>query len=134
MKIIGLFFFFIFIIVFPNYSADYYFANVNIDSGLPSNVTSAIVQDNRGFIWIGTEKGLCRYDAYSMVYFNKESQHLRLPSNRISSLLLDGDMLWVGTWEKLSACLYRASMCHFDIGTTLFLFLLDSHRIDFSTC
>jgi len=101
MKIIGLFFFFIFIIVFPNYSADYYFANVNIDSGLPSNVTSAIVQDNRGFIWIGTEKGLCRYDAYSMVYFNKESQHLRLPSNRISSLLLDGDMLWVGTWEKL---------------------------------
>lgn len=78
-----------------------YFSSLRYENGLPSNVTNSIVQDNDGFIWIGTDEGLCRYDGHTMLYFNKETSNQLLPSNRISSLLLDGDYIWVGTWDKL---------------------------------
>jgi len=80
--------------------AENYFSSLTSENGLPSNVTNSIVQDPRGFIWIGTENGLCRYDGYNMTLFNKESPH-KLPSNKVSALLLDGETIWVGTWDKL---------------------------------
>ncbi len=35
-----------------------------IEDGLPSNFVYAIAQDDRGFIWVGTDDGLSRYDGY----------------------------------------------------------------------
>lgn len=35
---------------------------LTMDDGLQSNQVRAILQDERGFIWIGTQGGLCRYD------------------------------------------------------------------------
>ena len=94
-------------------AAENYFSGLSIENGLPSNVTSAIVQDTQGFIWIGTDKGLCRYDAYSMLCFNKENATYPLPSNRISALLIDGDNLWVGTWNQL--CLLNTKTFEIEI-------------------
>ena len=41
---------------------DYRQRQLTMDDGLPSNSVRAVLQDGRGFLWIGTDKGLCRYD------------------------------------------------------------------------
>ena len=39
---------------------------LTVENGLSHNEVTAIVQDNDGFIWIGTRGGLNRYDGYEM--------------------------------------------------------------------
>ncbi|TCO07204.1 hybrid sensor histidine kinase/response regulator transcription factor [Natronoflexus pectinivorans] len=79
-----------------------FFTNLNIEDGLSSNMTNSIVQDEYGFIWIGTQEGLCRFDGYKMTYFQNENHPASLSSNNISSLLLDDDHIWIGTWDGLN--------------------------------
>ncbi|WP_449437601.1 two-component regulator propeller domain-containing protein [Pedobacter steynii] len=50
-----------------------------IADGLPSKNTTATLKDRRGFIWIGTENGLCRFDGYTFkVFYHKEETILPL--------------------------------------------------------
>ncbi|WP_329740568.1 diguanylate cyclase [Dyella sp. A6] len=42
------------------------FAHIGIAQGLPDSITTALAQDRRGLIWIGTMGGLVRYDGYRM--------------------------------------------------------------------
>ena len=78
-----------------------FFTNLTIENGLSSNVTNSIVQDDYGFIWIGTQEGLCRYDGYKMTSFQNNNTAQSISSNNISSLLNDGEHIWVGTWNGL---------------------------------
>ena len=39
-------------------------------NGLPSNKITSIKQDNKGYLWIGTNEGLSRYDGNSFVNYN----------------------------------------------------------------
>lgn len=59
----------------------------------------AICEDLSGFIWIGTENGLNRYDGYNFnKFFHDDSDSLSLMSNYIRSLYADKDgTLWIGT-------------------------------------
>lgn len=41
-----------------------YFENLNLQDGLPNNSVKAVLQDEMGFIWLGTINGLFRYDGY----------------------------------------------------------------------
>ena len=41
---------------------DYLYRNITMDNGLPSNTVRNIAQDKYGFIWFGTDNGLCRFD------------------------------------------------------------------------
>lgn len=43
-------------------SVDYGLRMITMDDGLMSNAVRNIVQDRYGFIWFGTDNGLCRYD------------------------------------------------------------------------
>jgi ligand-binding sensor domain-containing protein len=43
-------------------SSKYNFRNIDNSNGLNSNDVFALTQDRKGYIWIGTEKGLQRYD------------------------------------------------------------------------
>ena len=79
----------------------FYFSNLRQEEGLPSNVTNSIVQDKTGFVWIGTGNGVCRYDGYNTMVFQSDGSPHSLPTNNTSCLLMDGDTLWVGTWEGL---------------------------------
>ncbi|TNE55574.1 MAG: hypothetical protein EP338_02040 [Bacteroidetes bacterium] len=38
--------------------------NYTIEHGLPSNETYQVFQDSRGFIWIGTDRGVSRFNGY----------------------------------------------------------------------
>ena len=66
---------------------------------LTDNRFHAICEDLSGFIWIGTENGLNRYDGYNYFkYFHSDDDSLSLLSNYIRSLYTDVDgTLWIGT-------------------------------------
>jgi len=53
----------------------------NLDKGLPTDLTKCIVQDALGFIWIGTDDGLVRFDGKNSLIFNRQ-----LPSNYVKGL------------------------------------------------
>ncbi len=66
--------------------------------GLSQNRIFDIVQDNLGFIWIGTEDGLNRYDGYEFkVFKNMPGDSTSLNSNFVQTLHISqkGD-LWLG--------------------------------------
>ena len=66
---------------------------------LSNNRFQAICEDESGFIWIGTENGLNRYDGYNFYkFFHDNNDSLSLMSNYIRSLYSDEDgTLWIGT-------------------------------------
>ena len=75
------------------------FNNLSIKEGLSQNTVTAIMQDDRGFIWAGTRDGLNRYDGRSFVVFRHDkSDSTTLSNNSITSLLQSNDgHIWIGT-------------------------------------
>jgi signal transduction histidine kinase/ligand-binding sensor domain-containing protein len=75
------------------------FTRLGIEQGLPQNTVQAIAQDKQGFLWFGTQDGLCRYDGYSFLTFRtKKNDSTTLAASAISALLVDKKgTLWVGT-------------------------------------
>ncbi len=68
-----------------------------VGSGLPQSTVSGIAQTPDGYLWIGTNGGLVRFDGARFTLFNR-SNTPALPSNRIYQLGLDSaGTLWVGT-------------------------------------
>lgn len=66
---------------------------------LSSNQITQICQDKDGYIWIGTEYGLNKYDGYRFTnYLHDTNNPHSVSSNVISHLFRDADgTLWVGT-------------------------------------
>ena len=55
-----------------------------------------------GFIWIGTQGGLVRWDGYRFELFENEPfNDNTLIHNQVQTLYLDGDVLWIGTYGGL---------------------------------
>lgn len=46
--------------------------NYTTNDGLPSSETYEIIQDRRGFIWISTDNGVCRYDGHNFEHLGAE--------------------------------------------------------------
>lgn len=66
--------------------------------GLPQDTIYCIAQDHQGFIWIGTGKGLARFDGREFKIFNK-SNTSAIKNDSITSLFMAGDKtLWIGTY------------------------------------
>ncbi len=64
--------------------------------GLPQNSVTSIAQSSDGFLWIGTEEGLSRFDGLRFANFDKRSSGLS--NNAVLSLLFDHRKdLWIGT-------------------------------------
>lgn len=80
------------------------FSHLTTDDGLPENTGQAILQDKDGFLWIGTQNGLVRYDGYEFIIFqNQPDDSTSLSNNFIQSLFEDRDgYLWVGTRSGLN--------------------------------
>lgn len=79
------------------------FRYYNVENGLLSNSIRAILQDNQGYIWIGTNKGLNRYDGKNFVYYQKKNKEKHcLGENRIMSLYETSEgTIWVGTFSGI---------------------------------
>jgi len=71
------------------------------ENGLPQNTVHAIAQTRDGYIWIGTEEGLARFDGVKFTIFDKQNTP-ELKSNYIRTLLADRQgALWIGTAQGL---------------------------------
>lgn len=83
------------------------------DNSLSSSLVSAVYEDSVGYVWIGTENGLNRYDGTQMkVYMHDHSRSTSLSHNRVQAINNDdkGHLL-VGT---------KAGLQWFDYGTNEF--------------
>ncbi len=75
------------------------FERISIEQGLSQATVTCILQDATGFIWIGTQDGLDRYDGYRFrVFSNDPGAPSTIASNWVFALVEDpsGD-LWIGT-------------------------------------
>ncbi len=71
------------------------------ENGLPQNTVHSIAQTRDGYVWIGTEEGLARFDGVRFTVFDKQNTP-QLKSNYIRVLLADRQgALWIGTAEGL---------------------------------
>jgi ligand-binding sensor domain-containing protein/signal transduction histidine kinase len=67
------------------------------ENGLPQNSVQAITQTRDGYLWIGTQEGLARFNGVGFVIFDKENTP-QLKSNDIRALLEDrSGALWIST-------------------------------------
>lgn len=74
------------------------FNRLTSSDGLSQNSVSAIVQDHDGFIWIGTEDGINKYDGYNFEIFKRNpGDSLSLNDNQGNAMLVTRDgTLWIG--------------------------------------
>ncbi len=71
------------------------------EHGLPQDTIRAITQTKDGYLWLGTDEGLARFDGYDFVVFDKD--HSALPTNSITALAAGADgSLWIGTSNGLT--------------------------------
>ncbi len=71
------------------------------EDGLPQISVLALAQDTDGFLWLGTEDGLVRFDGIEMKVFDRDNTP-ELRSQYINELLAPPDGgLWIGTEEGL---------------------------------
>ena len=73
-----------------------------IPEGLPQNSAGSIARTPDGYLWIGTEEGLARFDGVRFVVFDR-SNETAIPSNLILVLHVDRTgRLWIGTQDGLA--------------------------------
>lgn len=73
--------------------------HISTQQGLSQVNVSAIMQDSRGFMWIGTRDGLNRYDGYQfVVYRNNPNDKHSLSGNFVQDIVEDkSGNLWIAT-------------------------------------
>ncbi len=82
----------------PHRALDHYGHQVwHSDSGLPQNTVHTILQSRDGYLWLGTDGGLVRFDGVDFVTFDTENT-AALKSDLIYDLMQDdADALWIST-------------------------------------
>jgi signal transduction histidine kinase/ligand-binding sensor domain-containing protein/CheY-like chemotaxis protein/HPt (histidine-containing phosphotransfer) domain-containing protein len=70
--------------------------------GLPQTTTVTIARTPDGYLWVGTQEGLARFDGARFVVFDR-SNETSLPSNLILALYVDSvGRLWIGTQDGMA--------------------------------
>lgn len=83
---------------------DFTFRYYNVFDGLPGNMVFTIEQDNDGFMWFGTDKGLARFDGVEFKSLTlPETDSLKNMNNNSVYILTYDNMgkLWIGTSKGL---------------------------------
>lgn len=80
------------------------FNRISSFEDLPSEEITQIIQDNKGYIWIATNSGLCRYDGYRIrTYKDNLFTPGILTDNQIKTIAEDhSSNLWIGTNNGLN--------------------------------
>ncbi|WP_346860633.1 two-component regulator propeller domain-containing protein [uncultured Draconibacterium sp.] len=81
-----------------------YFSHLGTEQGFTIDKANTIVQDDNGFIWVGTWNGLNRFDGYDCVTYQPEFHDSTSITNReITKLMVDSKgHLWIGTASGLN--------------------------------
>jgi len=80
-------------------SQDIKFEHISVEHGLSHEIVRCILQDRFGFMWFGTEQGVCRYDGYKFtIYRHDPDNSTTIGGNYITTLFEDKKgVIWVGT-------------------------------------
>ncbi len=71
---------------------------ITVSNGLPQNTVQCIEKDFYGFMWFGTDNGLCRYDGYDFVYYTTSKESGTLKDDRILDVKSGKNhLLWINT-------------------------------------
>ena len=103
---------------------------------LSSSLINCIVQDKYGYIWVGTEYGLSKFDGYRFTnYLHNEEDTTSITDNIISDLLVDKKgNLWIGCAKGLMRYNYEKnnfSRLQFPDGRKPRIYsMVESHRGD----
>ncbi|MCF2491039.1 hybrid sensor histidine kinase/response regulator [Dyadobacter sp. CY347] len=76
-----------------------HFRHISAENGLLNNNVNCVIQDKTGFIWIGTNGGLHRYDGHEFkIYKNKERDKNSISNDFITCLAEDkSGNIWIAT-------------------------------------
>lgn len=82
-------------------------AQFTLEENISSNLVTSFVEDAQGYVWIGTNHGLNRFNGSNYTVFYAQKDSTALNSDYISNLVLDSDQrLWMSTecglcvWEN----------------------------------
>ena len=105
--------FFLYMLTIGCFAQDYRFIHVDVQQGLSHNYVKCIYKDKTGFVWIGTESGLNRFDGYTATVFrNQPSDSSSLFDDNIDKLFdIPGGKMGVGT---------STGLCTYDPATEKF--------------
>ena len=83
--------------------ADLSFKNISVKNGLSENYCNVVSRDGLGFVWIGTDEGLNRYDGYiPVIYRSNPFDSTALSGNRIYNIFKDASgEVWIATDKSL---------------------------------
>ena len=80
------------------------FNHLSFKEGLAQSPIATIVKDSKGFIWLGSWKGLTRYDGYTFRTFKHDNhQPKSISNNRVNAIVENKDgQLWIATSNGLN--------------------------------
>jgi hypothetical protein len=82
---------------------------ISTEDGLPSNEVHFVMQDSKGYVWIGTKDGLCRWDSKNFEYFTIEDG---LPNNEVLFLYEDTEgRIWISCFSS-ELCFFLNGSIH----------------------
>lgn len=89
---------------YANMVENYNFKNITIEDGLSQSTVETIYQDSKGYIWMGTNDGLDRYNGYEFKYYKHDKDDKNsIPNNYIVDIIEDKKgYIWVSTINGLS--------------------------------
>jgi signal transduction histidine kinase/DNA-binding response OmpR family regulator/ligand-binding sensor domain-containing protein len=85
--------------LFFSFAQENTFYHYGLEQGLSQQTIRCILKDSNGFLWLGTQDGLNRFDGTSFtIYKNQKKDSLTISGNFINTLLEDNDTnIWIGT-------------------------------------
>src|SRR4051812_23039758 len=106
-----IFFLFFYVLLCPLfiYSQEYGYTHYDSRDGLAGVTVYCMTQDRDGFLWVGTEGGLSRFDGTHFKNFTREDG---LPDNEVIQVFADSKgRVWIAPFKK-SVCYYYKGKIH----------------------
>lgn len=74
-----------------------------VNEGLASNLVYSCMEDDKGFLWVGTDNGVCRFDGK---YFKRYALPEGVPDNDVLEVIKENDgTIWINTFKQ-GPCYY----------------------------
>lgn len=98
-----------------DFAYEHQFQHLNREQGLSQGTGYAINQDSKGFIWIGTQEGLNRFDGRRMKVYQRDDRAFALSDSYIYAIENDPSdplKMWLGTHGGLQSYNHQSGQFH----------------------
>jgi len=97
------------LLAYSSFCQEYSYTRYDVKDGLAGSNVYCITQDKEGFLWMGTDGGLSRFDG---VHFKNFTLEDGLPDIEVLQIFADSrERIWMGPFTK-SICYYAAGRIH----------------------